>query len=595
MRRLPLLLLPAIAVLGLLAAPALSLERWRPGPVDFTLDLADEGLERGANAGATYVSDPIQTPKRFDLMGLQWAESEKPVGVWLRTRDGEGPWSPWVEATNDEGEPASDGVWAGGADTFQARFTAPPADLEASFVNTTGTATRVQEAATALRGATNTAVLATVGSAVAWAQGASGPPAIVPRAAWAGDDCPPREAPSMGKVDMAFVHHTVSTNDYSANESGAVILAMCRYHRNSLKWNDIGYNFLVDRWGKVYEGRAGGIDQPVIGAQTQGFNSVSTGVAAIGTYTSATPPPAQVSAIASLLAWKLPAHGVPTTGTTTVRSLGGSSNRFPSGAQATFQRIAGHRDAGKTICPGDGMIAQFGSLRAQAAEREQPSSTPPGGATQAPPAGQPVSGEIHAPKLEIRRSDMVRSRRLLDVHAPITGRASGTAQVELHAARQRHTFDAPVNGQGRRINFREAIPAAQARLGTGILTIRYPGDADTRPQELRLRAANGRSNLELERPRLDGGVLRASGTVNPRATGVVRVAISYVHQGQTHVVERTAPVSGGRWKLAAPLPPQDTLRIAQRTGTVHSTTAYTGDFDARLRGEARSYQVLGAP
>ena len=593
MRRLTLLLLPIIAVLGLLAAPALSLERWRPGPVDFTLELADEGLERGANPGATYVSDPIQAPKRFDLVGLQWADTDEPISVWLRTRDGEGPWSPWVEATNEQGEPASDGVWAGGADTFQARFTAPPRDLEASFVNTTGTATAVDQAATALRGAANAAVLATVGSAVAWAQGASGPPAIVPREAWAGDDCNPRDTPSMGRVDMAFVHHTVSTNNYTADESGAVILAMCRYHRNSLEWDDIGYNFLVDRWGRIYEGRAGGIDRPVIGAQTQGFNGVSTGVAAIGTYTSATPPPEQVSAIASLLAWKLPVHGVPTTGKVTVTSAGGSSNRFPSGQQVTFERISAHRDAGKSNCPGDGMMAQFSSLRAQAAQREQPLSSPDGAAP--PPEGQAVTVEIHPPKLEILRAGMERSRRVLDVHAPISARASGMAQVELHAAQRRHTFEAPVNSQGRRINFREAIPGAQARLGTGILTIRYPGDADTRPQELRLRAANGRSHLALERPRLESGVLSAKGTINPRATGVVRVSISYVHQGQTHVVERHAPVSDGRWELLAPLPPEDTLRIAQRSGTVHSITAYTGDFDARLRGEARSYQVLGAP
>ncbi|HEV2818957.1 MAG TPA: peptidoglycan recognition protein [Solirubrobacteraceae bacterium] len=594
MRRLPLLVLPVIAVLGLLAAPAVSLERWRPGPVEFTLELADEGLERGAKAGATYVSGPIQAPKRFDLMGLQWADGEQPIGVWLRTRDGDGPWSPWVEATSEQGEPASDGVWAGGADTFQARFTAPPQDLQASFVNTTGTATVVEQAATALRGAVNTAVLTTVGSTVAWAQGAGGAPPIVPRKAWAGDDCNPRESPSMGRVDMAFVHHTVSTNDYTADESGAVILAMCRYHRNSLGWDDIGYNFLVDRWGRIYEGRAGGIDRPVIGAQTQGFNGVSTGVAAVGTYTSATPPPEQVSAIASLLAWKLPSHGVPTTGMVTVTSQGGSSNRFASGQRVTFERISAHRDAGKTLCPGDGMMAQFASLRAQAAQREQPPSSPDG-AGPPPPEGQAVSAEIHPPKLEILRAGMDRSRRVLDVHAPISGRASGVAQVELHAAQRRHTFVAPVNSQGRRINFREVIPAAQARLGTGILTIRYPGDADTRPQELRLRAANGRSNLALQRPRLDGGVLSAQGTINPRATGVVRVSVSYVHLGRTYVVERNAPVSGGRWELTAPLPLEDNLRIAQRSGTVHSITAYTGDFRARLRGEAHSYRVLGAP
>ncbi|HEV2769738.1 MAG TPA: hypothetical protein VGV40_06085, partial [Solirubrobacteraceae bacterium] len=134
-----------------------------------------------------------------------------------------------------------------------------------------------------------------------------------------------------------------------------------------------------------------------------------------------------------------------------------------------------------------------------------------------------------------------------------------------------------------------------ARLGTGILTITYPGDADTRPQELRLRAANGRAALATQRPRLIDGRLRASGTISSRATGVVRVAISYVHRGQTHTLERATPIQGGRWSLDAEVPAEDRARIAQRSGTVHSTTAYTGDFARRIRGEAQSFQVVGAP
>jgi len=206
-----------------------------------------------------------------------------------------------------------------------------------------------------------------------------------------------------------------------------------------------------------------------------------------------------------------------------------------------------------------------------------------------------AAGERHPSKLEIRRADVDRSDRVLDVLAPITARASGAVAVELLAAGRRERFDAAVDGAKRRIRFREDIPASQARLGTGIVTITYPGDDQTRPQELRLRAANGRARLDLDRPTMRDGRLRAKGTVTRRASGVVRVAISYVHAGEAFTVERKARIDDGRWSLDAPLPEADRARIAARTGTVHSTTAFTGDFERRIRGEAQSFQVLPAP
>ena len=65
------------------------------------------------------------------------------------------------------------------------------------------------------------------------------------------------------------------------------MLGICRYHRDSNGWNDIGYNFLVDKYGQIFEGRAGGSTRPVIGAQAQGYNSHSTGIACLGTFTDA--------------------------------------------------------------------------------------------------------------------------------------------------------------------------------------------------------------------------------------------------------------------------------------------------------------------
>ncbi len=205
-----------------------------------------------------------------------------------------------------------------------------------------------------------------------------------------------------------------------------------------------------------------------------------------------------------------------------------------------------------------------------------------------PPAPEPS-------KLQLARATIFPSANVIDILAPITRRASGTVALELHAAGQRYRWTAPIDSQSRRIRQSAAIPPAQAAKGTGILTITYPGNALTRPQTVRLRAANVPAALHANRPRILDGRLVASGTISNAARGVVRVQLEYFSGGVTTTLQRNATIVGGRWSLDAPLTLEQQTAIAQRRGTVHSYVLFTGYFPLKMRGEMRSWEVLGAP
>ncbi|MEU8588172.1 peptidoglycan recognition protein [Streptomyces sp. NPDC048664] len=201
--------------------------------------------------------------------------------------------------------------------------------------------------------------------------GAAGPfigprPRIVTRAGWGADESL-RESGFVytGAVKVAFVHHTASGNNYSCSQAPSVIRSIYRYHVVSSGWRDIGYNFLIDKCGTIYEGRAGGVDKPVMGAHTLGFNTNSTGIAVLGTFTGSAPSAASVNAIASLTAWKLGLSGMDPRAKTYLTSGGG--NRFPKGEDAHLNVISGHRDGFATECPGAMLYGRLGAARTAAA------------------------------------------------------------------------------------------------------------------------------------------------------------------------------------------------------------------------------------
>ncbi|NEA38579.1 peptidoglycan recognition protein, partial [Streptomyces sp. SID11385] len=191
-------------------------------------------------------------------------------------------------------------------------------------------------------------------------------PAIVDRAGWGADEkLREPEFGYTGAVRAAFIHHSASGNDYTCAEAPSVIRGIYRYHVESNGWRDIGYNFLVDKCGTVYEGRAGGVAKPVMGAHTLGFNTDSTGIALLGTYTDTEPSAAALDGLAKLTAWKLGLNNMDPEGKVTLVSDGG--NLYEKGTKVSLNVISGHRDGFATECPGKLLYEKLGTLRSKAA------------------------------------------------------------------------------------------------------------------------------------------------------------------------------------------------------------------------------------
>ncbi|MBT3168159.1 peptidoglycan recognition protein [Streptomyces sp. Vc74B-19] len=191
-------------------------------------------------------------------------------------------------------------------------------------------------------------------------------PSIVTRRGWGADESLREKNFSYtSKVKAAFVHHTASGNGYSCSQAPSLIRGFYRYHTKSLGWRDIGYNFLVDKCGRIYEGRAGGVAKAVKGAHTLGFNSKTTGIAVIGSYGSKKPSSKAVKAVARLAAWKLGLYGMNPKAKTTLTSGGG--NLYAKGKKVKMKVISGHRDGFNTSCPGGKLYKKLSSVRSKAA------------------------------------------------------------------------------------------------------------------------------------------------------------------------------------------------------------------------------------
>ena len=525
-RALAVVAIAVVAGLGAVAAPALSTKPYRPEPVDFSI--AAQGVLGSPDPGEGVVSEPIEAPKRFNLVGLTWSGGDgdhadhghDEPALAMRTRTADGDWSRWapVSAHAEDGpDPGSDEasaagmsnpVWAGEADWVQYRSSEPLPGVRLHFVNTAGTATPADRVETALRGAANVAVTTAAGLLSADLAGAQeSQPAMVSRASWAGDDCSPRSKPLYGEVRAAYVHHTVNLNDYSRAEAPQIVLAMCRYHRNTNGWNDIGYNFLVDRFGTLYEGRAGGVGAAVVGAQAEGFNSYSTGIANIGTFSSVPQSQAALEAMARLIRWKLPLHGYPTNGTAVMQSAGGATNRYSAGTSVRVKRVLGHRDTNATECPGTALYSQLGDLRSLVG-----GVTPQGTATT-------VSAQLDARRATIEYGDDATVAGALTTRdgTPVAGQPV-TVQAQVDG-RWKTSSTPTTAGDG-------SFSAVVKPKVTRPLRVRFAGAGDLRSSVTPTLTLAVRPVVKLRRPPRRGAArarVTLTGTVKPRKARVYQV------------------------------------------------------------------------
>jgi len=343
-------------------------------------------LGRAAWSPLEVVCAPIQ----FTTVGMVWRQDGgagvparmawgapgrfgHPVEVAGEPAEGPDPGSP-----DDSGLEGTPPVWTGEARCVRIRLHLPAGQsiggFRAVFVNTSGTAERPSLLDRAGDFLADVWGMAVEPFAAGSADASALQPPIIPRAGWGANEGLRKCGPDYAEdgLRMAYVHHTVNSNGYAASRSDDLVRGIYAYHVGGRKFCDIAYNFLIDRFGRIFEGRYGGIDQPVIGAHAMGFNTGSTGVAALGTFTSTKAPGGMLRAYKRLLAWRLDVAHLRPTDKAVLTSAGGYAQKFEKGQLVTLPVISGHRDTGYTTCPGAFLYRKLGLIRKAAEARGLP-------------------------------------------------------------------------------------------------------------------------------------------------------------------------------------------------------------------------------
>ena len=402
------------------------------GDVGPGADAPDSGADAfDPERDAVILTDPLKVDD-FLVAGFTWTggEGDAPpdgVRIYLRVRQN-GQWSPWYlnepsDAGRDDGagRAGTDELVTGGADAVQASVVGNaadlPADLTLALVPDRPSGERDLGAAdvrTAEAEPTGVAAAAAdddpadgrapapgAENAVAAAQpdrrddrgpaedpaGASAAqlPAVAPAAAaddpsalvttreeWGANPAYLNWRPNYAPAEHVIVHHTAGTNDYTAEQSPSIVRGIYYYHAVILGWGDIGYNFLVDKYGQVFEGRYGTLDSDpgtmVVGGHAYGANTGTMGISMMGNYSSVSPSEIQIERVGQMAGWFLGRAGVADAHGSS-RYTFHATQKYRRGQTIDLDVISAHRDVGYTTCPGNAGYSAMGQIRDIAQEQ----------------------------------------------------------------------------------------------------------------------------------------------------------------------------------------------------------------------------------
>lgn len=315
--------------------------------------------------GVLAALSPRTETLEFLVAGVTWdrASDEEVTEVALRVRE-RGTWRAWqsvgVEPDGfDGGRAGTEPFVTTGADAVQARVRTAsgdlPEDLRVDVIDPGSTAADATVGATAAPAAS--------------AQAATGyeiKPRTVSRRGWGADESLASPWPELsGDLQALYVHHTAGTNSYSRSQSPGIVRGIYAYHTASRGWPDIGYQFLVDRFGTTYEGRRTAVHDNPVGAHAGAFNTGTVGVSAMGNFEEVRPPQALLTALVNALSWKAYQYGVNAAGTTVLTDRGSPGDTAPTepGDKVRVPTIVHHGYTNSTACPGRYLRVRMPDIR----------------------------------------------------------------------------------------------------------------------------------------------------------------------------------------------------------------------------------------
>ncbi|MFI9150989.1 peptidoglycan recognition protein [Streptomyces sp. NPDC053367] len=572
---------------------------------------------------------PRTETKQFSLVGVTWTGALKKLDGTAQVRTHSlrtGEWGPWYDLELDISPPdkpdadmrgASAPMWVGPSDGVEVQVRHEdgstgvlPKGLEVSLVDpgvVTEAETKMEAPQPAAFAVAGTSAQTT--AATAEAAGTVPQPPVVSRAEWGADETrSPDPSEYNADVKAVFVHHTTGA-DYDCSESPALVRGIYAYHtepddpatpnvKEGNGWNDLGYHFLVDKCGTVFEGRKGGIDKPVLGAHTYGFNRESTGIAVLGNYVSGPATDAALEAVSRVAAWKLSLYGADPAGKVDLNAGASQTNymgkTFVAGTRYTFDRISGHRDGYNSECPGSALYAQLPKIRTWAAGPVQDLRT--GSLTGATASGSTyyTKGSVTVRWSATTPASLVsRYEVLVDGNVAATTSGTGSAQALTLAAGSHTVAVRAVHVSGKAVETAPLTVVADATaptLTTPKLALRT-GTVNTTavPVTLSWKATDDKA---LRFTRL---LTPTAATFSAAATASNRTAAS----GTAGTWSMRAYDYAGNYRNASaaytPVILQETSAVRTGTWTTRSSTSYLGgkSYSSGSRGATLTWTFTG--